>query len=218
VKVLSLELVGYREWTESLGHDREWRIQSFQHRLAHVLYETFSEVNAFPVPLRYDTYAVLADGIKEANLFEALKKVRPFSPTEIRVCKGFARRPVDALFSCVDRLDDFPDERVVVAHYDIDGVTKLDGREALEEITTLRMTLERRAREIGAIPQYFGGDNFGVFATLRDLDELIELVKELRNVKVGIGVGKNPREALTKAAEALDYLRRSRVSRWKVLD
>jgi Uncharacterized conserved protein len=29
VKVLSLELVGYREWTESLGHDREWRIQSF---------------------------------------------------------------------------------------------------------------------------------------------------------------------------------------------
>jgi GTP cyclohydrolase III len=50
------------------------------------------------------------------------------------------------------------------------------------------------------------------------LDELIELVKELRNVKAGIGVGKNPREALTKAAEALDYLRRSRVSRWKVLD
>jgi len=80
------------------------------------------------------------------------------------------------------------------------------------------MTLERRAREIGAIPHYFGGDNFGVFATLRDLDELVELVKELRNVKAGIGVGKNPREALTKAAEALDYLRRSRVSRWKVLD
>ncbi|MCG2909898.1 MAG: GTP cyclohydrolase IIa, partial [Stygiolobus sp.] len=59
-------------------------------------------------------------------------------------------------------------------------------------------------------------DNFGVFASEKDLDSILS-ESDIKGVKIGIGIGENARKALENATKALDLIRMKRDTQWKVL-
>ncbi|MEM2158466.1 MAG: GTP cyclohydrolase IIa, partial [Sulfolobales archaeon] len=54
-----IKLTNYRTWTESLGYDREWIIQTTQSRIYHDLQLLSKEFKGFTLPMRYDIQIVL---------------------------------------------------------------------------------------------------------------------------------------------------------------
>lgn len=216
MKTILLSLKGYKEWTESLGSDREWKIQIFQHSFSSLLYERFSKINSYVIPLGFDKYIILADGIKETYLMKVIEDISYYATTPIEVCKGYSESLYMSLFSCVETLDNFPDEKLLVAHYDIDGFTKSNLKEGIERINELSLIVSKIAKKVNGIYQYFGGDNFGVFASEKDLDLILSEI-DIKGVKIGIGIGENARKALENATKALDLIRIKRDTQWKVL-
>ncbi|AAY80186.1 GTP cyclohydrolase IIa [Sulfolobus acidocaldarius] len=219
MKTIILDLVGYKEWTESLGCDREWRIQAFQHYFASILYSKLADVNAFPIPIRYDSYIILVDGVKEKEVLHVIREVsEKYSPTKMQICKGYGETIYESIFNCVDTLEDKPDDKIVVAHYDINGITRLDKRTAMQEIEELKANVFSLSEKVGGIAYYFGGDNVGLFASKKDLDSMLTIANLNDNVKTGIGIAENPRKALMKATTALEYVRKNREIKWKILE
>lgn len=218
MKTVKLIMNGYKQWTESLGNDREWKIQAFQHYFSYILYNKFAEIGSYVIPFRYDVYVILTDGVKEREITDTLSNIKIYSPTEIRICKGYNHIPILSLFSCEeDNLDEIPDENILVAHYDIDGITKMSLRDAVERIEKARETITSFGKKLGCIDQYFGGDNIGLFCAEDTVYDHVEFIKELEGVKVGIGIGIKARIALRKATEALDSIRKSRGEKWKII-
>lgn len=210
---------GYKQWTESLGNDREWKIQAFQHYFSYILYTKIAEIWGYVIPFRYDIYVILSDGIKEKQLLSAVQDIKTYSPTEIRICKGYNKTPLLSLYSCDEKidLDTRPDEKVLVAHYDVDGITKMGLREATERIELLKENVRELGKKLGCIEHYFGGDNMGLFCSEDTAEEHILTSRELEGVKVGIGIDIKARDALRKATEALEIIRKYRGEKWKVI-
>ncbi len=213
-----VELVGYREWTESLGCDREWRIQCTQASMYHRLQEACSEKKGFAVPLRYDYMLFIACGMNMDDvkyIYDAISKV---SPVPVRIAIGRGRTPAEAVNDAWQKLRESSDpliyvepedkERVVVVHIDVNGFT----RTTEPPLTTYRSMMELVAMldsivaSKGGIVAYMGGDNVVCFTTI---DVAAELARNPPlNVKMSIGVAPTAREALMLAASGLDELRR----------
>jgi len=91
VLAVFVEFVGYREWTESLGKDREWFIQLTQSKVYQVIQSYTSGYGGMALPLRYDYQIILLPYDTRVSEFsEGLRKVlQSYSPT-----------PVNALVAC----------------------------------------------------------------------------------------------------------------------
>lgn len=209
MKIAEINLVGYREWTESLGFDREWKIQHFQHSFTASLTRLASEINSFLLTYRYDSYIFLLDGVKVENFYSILDKIKELSPVPINVCLGFGETLLEAERNCYNEdLKDKYDEKIVLAHFDLDSFSrKRSSFNAYLEIYDIYTKIFDFSRNIGGLAYYFGGDNIGVFMGLDKVEEAKQIVSELDNLKVGIGIGDTPREAVTKAAKALHIIR-----------
>ena len=209
MKIAEINLVGYREWTESLGYDREWKIQKFQHSFTARLTELASEINSFLLTYRYDSYIFLLDGVSLENFYSVLDKVRDLSSVPISICLGFGKTLLEAERNCYyNDFKDIHDEKIVLAHFDLDGFSKKRSLfDAYLEIYDIYNKIFEFSRDVGGFAYYFGGDNIGVFMGLDKVEEVKRVVNEVDNIKVGIGVGNTPREAVTKAAKALHIIR-----------
>ncbi|PVU75484.1 GTP cyclohydrolase IIa [Sulfolobus sp. SCGC AB-777_G06] len=218
MKTVKLIMEGYKQWTESLGVDREWKIQAFQHYFSYLLYNKLAEIGSYVIPFRYDIHVILADGVREKDIVKVIEEIDTHSPTSIKLCKGYHQKPILSVFSCEEiDLDKVPDERILVAHYDIDGITKLNIQQSMEKIDFLMDYIKAVGKRLGCIDQYFGGDNLGLFCSEDTVEAHIKVVKELNDVKVGIGIGSKARDALRNATEALDEIRKFREEKWKII-
>ncbi|EZQ03101.1 MULTISPECIES: GTP cyclohydrolase IIa [Acidianus] len=229
MKILVIEFINYREWTETLGTDREWIIQTTQHRLAASSNEIVSKEGSFLLPLRYDYYLIPVDGISEYQKLEIFKGISSISPLPIRACEEYGKTPLEAqtkATQCLDKLGEgrieistSRDEDVIVGHFDLNGFSNLSRQsvyEAFLKVNRIYTSITEMAKEIGGITQYLGGDNIIVLSTIDNISDLIDITKRITDVKLGIGRGKNPRLAMKGATSALETIRSNRELRWIV--
>lgn len=208
-----IEFVGYREWTESLGNDREWIIQLTQAKNYQVIQNYVASFGGLALPLRFDyQLALLPENIDKEEftkgLVEALKHYAPTLVNVLIFC-GKIKEVVEGLNrpstsnTCVS-------EPIVVAHADLNYFTEMTKglgvyRSYVEVMKLVHTYITKLYRT--AITQYLGGDNLVVIADLENLNDVLNVLIEADGVKVGVGVSKNPRKAFTLAAEALDRIR-----------
>ncbi len=222
VKVGVLELVGYREWTEQLGTDREWLIQLIQSNMYKVFQEKISEINGFVLSLRYDYMLLILEGVENSNVLSILDSLEKISPVPLRLSIACGQTPYEAQYNASLKLRTSSDKYVLedcsptgiaVAHFDINDFTKLTSKLSIYDtfvsVEELHMHLTKEIQRIGGITQYLGGDNIVAFLSIDVLDAIKSLVEKIKGVKVGIGIAKNTRKALMYAALALDNIRKS---------
>jgi GTP cyclohydrolase IIa len=226
-----MEFIGYKEWTESLGYDREWKIQDIQSSIYKVVNDEISRVGGFALPVRYDGLIILADGIPSGSLLEIYTKVKEISPSKVSACIGYGKTPREAeinAHNCIlnslsgePKFDTFYDDNVVACHFDYNNFTlltrELSFYNAYMRIMRLYSKLSEIIYDIGGITQYLGGDNMIAFIDEDTLDKIIKIVENMDEIKVGIGIGKNARSAMAGATRALDEIRSKREDKWKIV-
>ncbi|MEM4830322.1 MAG: GTP cyclohydrolase IIa [Zestosphaera sp.] len=227
VLAVFVEFVKYREWTESLGKDREWFIQLTQSKVYQVIQSFVSSYGGIALPLRYDYQIILLPydvGVREFN--ESLKKtLLNYSPTPINTLVA-CKRIKDLLKMDLNNENYRDDvsclpEPLVVAHADLNDFTKrtrsLGIYRTYSEILNVIAHYVRELRDI-AIVQYLGGDNIVSICDEDSMQEVLEVLGSVDTIKVGVGVSKIPRKAFMLAAEALDTIReKGKVSKYMVL-
>lgn len=227
VLAVFIEFVKYREWTESLGKDREWFIQLTQSKVYQVIQSFASSYGGIALPLRYDYQIMLLPyeiNVREFN--EGLKKV----------LLNYAPTPINALVTCRKIKDllkmDLSNENyqedvsclpesLVVAHADLNDFTKktrsLGIYRTYSEILNVIAHYVKELRDV-AIVQYLGGDNIVSICDEENMQKVLEVLGSINSIKVGVGVSKIPRKAFMLAAEALDTIReKGKVSKYLVL-
>ncbi len=224
VRVAVLELVGYREWTESLGSDREWRIQAVQAGVYREGQITAARRGGFLMAQRHDILLLLASGLTPEDHQEVMDAVATLAPVPVRMASSCAATPRLAearawmLLQGVSggglRYEEGSGgEETLVAHIDIDNVTSITRSkgavETHEIVVKLLASLAEKAPGLGAVIQYLGGDN--VLAVLPPsappsiVDGLLE--GNGFSLKAGVGRAVKARKALSLAAEALHRIR-----------
>ena len=96
VQVTVLRLVGYREWTEGLGPDRERDIQLVQARLHEAIVREFFDRGAFAHPARYDYVVAVTNGLGPGDIESAVTAVSSQCPVPISSGTASRPRPLDA--------------------------------------------------------------------------------------------------------------------------
>ncbi|BBG24187.1 GTP cyclohydrolase III [Sulfuracidifex tepidarius] len=230
MKVFAVELHHYREWTETLGYDREWKIQLAQSKLSFFVNKFSLRIDAFPLMTRMDKFLIIADGIRNSHFKNLFSKLKEYSPVELRGCMGYGRNFLEAeqvASKCLNELRpgelevlDHPDSKVVAIHADVDSFTELTERSSIyssfRRSMEVMVELQRIAEGHGSLVQYLGGDNFMIFSSLDEFRGILEA--PLNEVKFGVGICENPRCAVSKATEALTRIRETRDSKWKVIE
>ncbi len=222
VRIAVIEQVGYREWTESLGNDREWYIQVTQSRVYRAGQEAAAKVGGFLLPVRYDIMLLLSSGIGVEGHREVFNAISGVSEVPVRMASACSETPSEAVDSAwrmlvaSDRSFSYVDcglrESSTVAHIDINGITGLTAK--LGPLRTYYMVVEvvssvkKAAESYGAIVQYLGGDNLlAVLPPSIDPERVTEKLIETEDLKAGVGVSMYPRRSLALAAEALHMIR-----------
>lgn len=223
VKVGVLKLEGYREWTESIGFDREWIIQTTQAYMYKWLQERISKINGFVIPLRYDYMVLILEGVNDDEVIDVANDFSSLSPVPIRLGIGCGETPYQAQVvatkklmenNCMICIEECEPSKIAVAHFDVNDfsslINKLSVYDTYIKVEELCIDLSKRIQGLGGISQYLGGDNILAFVSVNVIEEIKRIVNSIQGLKVGIGVSNNTRKALENAAKALDLIRRSR--------
>lgn len=213
-------LIGYREWTEEIGYDREWIIQKRQSAIYLAAMDAAAASGGYIVPFSHDIMVAVLNGVPRENIEEIYRVVSHESPVPVamRVVAtnrpGWDRVPMEPGITIED---DYDGGGVAALHIDLDMV----GNERLRkgflqpfaEVMRLYIRLVEDALPKGYIPSYVGGDNIILFAPEENIDDALGLVMKAigdGRYKVGIGIDNNPRAALARAAHALSVIRSAR--------
>jgi len=231
MKVMAVRLSNYREWTELLGNDREWRIQEAQFKLALTLSEAAMREGTLPFIGTFDKFLLPVDGVKEAGVKRIFNAILRHSPVLPVGCVRGGRTPMDAqkaASTCADSLDPgkldiekVNDDTIWLAHFDVNGFTveKWSFHERTLWIQEMFLDLTKSIVRLGGISQYLGGDNMIAMIDPAQLKEVPKIVEEFYGkLKVGIGAGVNAREASSRATQALTKLRERRDGNWLVIE
>ena len=213
-----LELIGYREWTESLGPDREWSIQVLQSRLYSELQKAVAMHEAFLVPLSMDNMVIVLNGVNQKYYREIYEEAASMSPVPVGLTIICTRDPVIELYPQGEPglkiKTSNTGQAIAALHVDIDYFSGLRERTgsiaSFVKILELYSRISKRLAGHPALATYLGGDNLLVFASHDAVEEVLTVIT--RNMgpeeyKVGIGIASTPRRALAAAARALSILR-----------
>jgi GTP cyclohydrolase IIa len=221
VQVTIIRLIGYREWTESLGPDREHIIQRVQAQLHRELVEAFSKLNAWAHPLRYDYLLAITNGLGNDELIRIIKGLADYSPVPLssgtyadvnpRVAEKEAFRLAIKAGPGVSLMGDFDDGPVAIAHIDlIDSTSSTEwtsSYQLYEHVWGVVNQVRLHLAQYGGITLYLGGDNIvSIIQPTINEDDLKPLAN-LVNSRIGIGIASSGRAAMKLATEALDMLR-----------
>lgn len=227
-RITLLEQVGYREWTESLGSDREWFIQGTQAELYAVLQNVAAKHNAFPMAARYDYMLILTSNVSPEAHVELLEVIKKYSKVGVRMVSVCGRTPLEAEAKALTLLSrvsvgslayvECPGEELsLIAHLDLNnvtGITKDIGViKAYHKILELIGRIARIAEQEGGVIQYLGGDNVLVILPTINYIALVERLLVEDDLKAGVGIARTPRESLKLAARALHDIRMDRSRR-----
>jgi len=217
-----IALVGYREWTEEIGRDREWIIQKRQSAVYLAAIDAAAAGGGYVVPFSHDIMVVLLNGVPRKSIEEIYRAVSRESPVPVAMRVTTTRHPDWGQVPLEPgiTMDEYDESGVAALHIDMDMVSK----ERLQKgflkpfikVMDLYIKLIENVLPRGYIPGYLGGDNIVVFAPEEDLNRALELVMAVigdEKYKIGIGVDDNPRAALARAAHALSVIRNTRNSR-----
>jgi len=221
VRIALVELIGYREWTESLGHDREWIIQAQQATVYRSLMVGASRYGGFVFPLRYDYLLVVSTGLDRRVHERLLDTARLVSRLPVRMSSFAGPMPREAVLSAQRALqgveagelhfEEGDDGVTVLAHVDINDISKRTREEGLPGslivIHELVSGIAKLADRYGGIAQYLGGDNVLVLLPDSEYEGFAWEAVEAFDVKVGIGVAVRPREAMKLSSWALHKIR-----------
>jgi len=230
VQITLIKLSGYREWTESLGPDREHLIQEVQGKLHSVLSRTFSAKGAIAHPLRYDLMIAVTNTLTVDDHLDVLRELQKISPVPVMMAIASGENTIEAERRASKLLNstynshqviidgEVPDNsEVCIVHADLAESIRLLTRysvyETYEHIMNVYRQFRRIMTELGGIALYLGGDNMIGITTPRIVIENIEKIRKFskeNTIRIGIGVSSRPREAMKKATQALDELRQER--------
>lgn len=208
-----IELVGYRGWTESIGDDREWVIQSTQSQISKALHSIVKDWEGAALPLRYDYEIVILPYWTNLGKFgrELVKRLENVVPTPLRLkyCCG----PIpDSLDNCAEEVP--PDrcraDEVAVAHADINFFTEITTYKGFygAYVTALKLVANTASMLVNdAIVQYLGGDNLAAITSPHKLGKVLDVILSFKGVKVGVGISSSPRKAFEAAARSLREIR-----------
>ena len=206
-RAVTVILRGYREWTEGLGEDREWRIQLTQARIEETASKGAARCNSFYLPQRKDVLAFIANGVDRECMEEVVKEIEEVSPVPIETRFGCGPTPLSALRSDEWECESSP---IAAVHVDLNYFTKDEVYSAYVRVMNSFSILLNAFLAVGGVGAYLGGDNFAFFLDPKDLGLVNEVERLVKDAKIGVGVGNNAREALAKAASSLRYLRENR--------
>ncbi|BBD71934.1 GTP cyclohydrolase [Sulfodiicoccus acidiphilus] len=229
--MMAVRLSGYREWTEILGDDREWRIQEAQFRLALGITKEADRQGTIPFMTTFDAFLVPTIGIKAGGarrIFQEAIKVAPVLPSG---CVRSGRTPLEAqrqASECANNMKpgEFDDEvdskegEVWIAHFDVNGFSRnrLSLYERAVWVNEVFLKLSKELMKLGAVAQYMGGDNMVALIDPSTLQEVKDVLNGFGDkLKAGVGKGKNPKEAAARATEALNRIRKKREDNWVVV-
>ncbi len=207
-----IELVGYREWTESIGDDREWVIQSTQSQISKALHSIVKDWEGAALPLRYDYEIVILPYWTDLRKFgkELLSELEGVVPTPVRLkyCCG----PIpDSLDSCAEGMPGgCGADEVAVAHADINFFTEMTTYKGFygAYVTALKLVANTASMLVSdAIVQYLGGDNLAAITSTHKLGKVLDVILSFEGVKVGVGISTSPRKAFEAAARSLREIR-----------
>ena len=226
IRVALLELVGYREWTESVGDDREWMLQKTQSLVYATIQDAAARRKGFVMPLRYDYMLILASGLDRDDLQEVLEAAADVSPVPVRMASTCMYTPAGAVDEAWRRLRELGEgglyygecsepEYTVVAHLDINDITQMTSQVGVlrtyNAMLRLLSKMAEKAFEMGAIAQYLGGDNILAVLPEKGYRVVAETLAGLDDLKAGIGLSVTPRRSLELAAKALHAIREGKV-------
>ncbi|WP_174448248.1 GTP cyclohydrolase IIa [Conexivisphaera calida] len=212
-----LRLLGYREWTEGLGDDREWIIQVVQSGIYGLVSAEGAAIGAHAMPLRYDYMILLDSGAYPDGLRKISSAASSVAPTPVSISAACAPTPMDAQrIASADPgiYEGCASDPIAAVHMDMDDISSRTQRESayatFEEVLGIVHAATKEASSLGGLVQYLGGDNLMAFLPRDSLDEFLKFVRGLEGVKAGVGVHRIPREAIALAARDLRSIRASR--------
>ncbi len=211
-------LRGYREWTESLGSDREWRIQARQSEVFAVLSVEAAGAGALAVPFRHDMHIVVASNTPRHRLEYIAARVSGAAPVPVELRVGCGASPAEALDNAFFSRDGCgAREAALLAHVDINDITGYAREKGVYNaylaVSRLYSRLVEELSEYGALVSYLGGDNLLVLLPFEEEPLIIlEDVVEEMGAKAGVGYGVTGRAAAREATRCLDEIRRGRRS------
>ncbi len=216
---MQLKLIGYREWTETLGFKREHIIQQVQAEIHRRAWAEYTSVEALPHQMRYDYLLVYANNVPLQALVGKVKSLQEISPVPVEYCVGRGATPLEAYENC----DDMKDTRgvsAVVGHLDIVNSTRQTERmgpyDVYIVVGDLLNKINSICRGLGCLAFYLGGDNIMLF--LPDVRTGYMLYDQIYiDVRLGIGIAEKPYSAFAKATEALDTMRKDGVVGVRIL-
>ncbi len=224
-RITVYELVGYREWTESLGGDREHIIQDTQARIYSNLQRFLSSKQAFLLPLRYDYMIGITSSVREAVIKESLRVLEGYSPVPVRAVSVSDKSLQDAVkkatimlskisMNSLKYIGSCENECVAAIHFDVNDFTSYTSKgfsvyDTYVYVMDLFALLSKTILELDGILQYLGGDNIIAFINPAKVDLASNIIKDLKSIKAGIGLARTARKALELAAEGLDSIRKS---------
>ncbi len=221
VRLCLIEQVGYREWTESLGNDREWIIQIAQADFYGRIQKEASRLGAFALPLRHDYIVVLTTSLtreEHEQIFDTARMATMLPLRAACVSHNIPKKALDNAHRILGNTSpgelsymEGHDGLTVVAHFDVNGITRKTRGEglasSLEVINSTFHRLGLEALRLGGIPQYLGGDNVLVVLPDEGYESIVERLLGLGELKVGVGVSVKPRRSLMLATRALTRVR-----------
>jgi len=231
-RITVLEQIGYREWTESLGSDREWLIQRVQAELYLALQDIATRYGAFSMPTRYDYMLILSSNLSYEAHMEILDVAKSNSKVGVRMASSCGLNPMEAEYRAFKLLSETEigslafatcpgEEIVVIAHLDLNNITKTTAYEGVarsyHKILNIIGKLASIAEDEGSIVQYLGGDNILIILPPTNYMNTAKKLIEVDDLKAGIGVSRTAREALRLAAKALHNLRLTRNRKLTIL-
>lgn len=221
VQITVIRLVGYREWTESLGPDREHVIQSVQARMHSRLVELFSRVDAWAHPFRYDYLLAITNGIGANELAGIVRELGRDLPVPLSSGTYAHEKPSIAereAFKLALRarpwenlVGNTGNDLVGIAHIDLVNSTanteETSSYLLYEHVWSVVNQVRLYLAPYGAVTLYLGGDNIvSIIQPVIDEEELRPIAR-LLNARIGVGIAKRGRTAMKLATEALDELR-----------
>jgi len=238
VQVTLIQIDNYGPWTNTLGNDREHRLQILQSELYSTLQRYFSVKNGLVFFNRFDEMLAVTNGISNAEHKEIQSNVQELFPFTVSMSIGVDVSPFKAQVQAsrllqaagsaqseqrknvltVNETLTVDEAYAQIIHIDVDGITDIrDHSFAFETSIKLQrshLDLMTLFGQLDSLLFYLGGDNF--MAVTTELSE--EIVSEKLNnyslgglpLKFGIGWAQTARRAAEVATMNLEYVRHER--------
>jgi len=235
-----IQIDNYGPWTDTLGDDREHRLQILQAELYSLLQEKFANRAGLVFFNRFDEMLAVTNGISKEQHREIQLEVNKHFPFTISMGVGVGRTPFEAQtnasrilqetgsaqskvrrakLACGATLDE---ERsyVQIIHIDINGITetctdRVSAYETTMKVMAIYANLIDSLRHHNSLLFYIGGDNFMGIANGVTMDQITSLLNERHEdsqmeLKCGIGIAKTGRKAAELATMNLHKIRQDR--------